>query len=75
MRKFALTVLAATVGGLLGYAYARLSLPPEVQKNQALLAMHVSAGAAFAVLGVRLAQILGMVLRETMIRRRSRRDL
>ena len=72
MRKFAMTVLAATVGGLLGYAYAKLSLPPELQQNQALFAMHVSAGAAFAVLGVRLAQILRMVLREMLIRRRSR---
>lgn len=72
MRKFALTVLAATVGGLLGYAYARLSLPAEVQTSQALLAMHVSAGAAFMVLGVRLAQILTMVFNEYRARRRSR---
>lgn len=71
MRKFALTVTAATVGALLGYAYAKLTLPPEVQRSQALIAMHVSAGAAFTVLGVRLLQILRMVLSEYRARRRG----
>lgn len=69
MRKFALTVTAATVGALLGYAYARLRLPPEVQNNRALFAMHVSAGAALTVLGLRLLQILRMVLSEYRARR------
>lgn len=72
MRKLALTVMVATGGGLLGYAYARLSLPAELQQRQTLLAMHVSAGAAFGVLGLRLSQILFLIVRETLARRRSR---
>lgn len=68
-RRILRSLLPAGAGGLLGALYARASLPPAFFRDSSLPAMYGAAGAASAVLAVRLAAVLRMFFEEIRSRR------
>ncbi|MEL6186608.1 MAG: hypothetical protein AAFU79_18470 [Myxococcota bacterium] len=55
------TLFPAAVGCLAGFQYARATLPAE---EGGLLGMYATAGAAVAILAVRLGGILWMIIQD-----------
>jgi len=68
--KLVQSILAAGIGAAIGYGYARINLPAEVQTRAAhLIGVYASAGAVIGVVGLR----FGLLVR-AMIRDYLRRD-
>lgn len=63
MRRLSSAVISATIGAFLGYQLALYRLPPEMHSS-ALVGMYASAGAVFAVLGLRFGVLLWRVWKE-----------
>lgn len=58
------TLAPAVAGAIIGYAYARATLPPEIFVKSSLPGMYAAAGAAVLILAARLAVLLRMIWSE-----------
>ncbi|MBK8010847.1 MAG: hypothetical protein IPK13_05825 [Deltaproteobacteria bacterium] len=69
-RRAVLSLLPGVLGGGAGYIYALKMLSVEQRQDGTFIGLYCATGAAMAILGVRLATILRMMLSEMLHRRK-----
>lgn len=69
-RRFISAVLAASIGAVAGYLYSQVDLPPELRSGS-FAGMYATAGAAIAVLAVRLFSLGKSIVQDYLRDRRE----
>lgn len=64
LKRFARTLVPASIGALAGYVYAKQMLSPELFGNSSLPGLYITAGAGFAILAVRVVTLGIWIARE-----------